>query len=72
MPSDYDGDGKVDLAVYRPSAGVWFILHSITGYATAASYQWGTTGDIPVRGDYDGDGKADAAVTGRPPPLGSS
>ena len=41
FPGDYNGDGKTDLAVWRPSTGTWFV-HGI--YTT----QWGQPGDIPV------------------------
>lgn len=58
VPCDYDGDGKSDIAVFRPSEGNWYITFSSTG--GTASYTWGTvSGDIPVPGDYDGDGKCD-------------
>ena len=59
---DFDGDGKSDVTVYRPSNGTWYILTSNTGFAGGAGYVWGVSTDITVPGDYDGDGKADIAV----------
>jgi uncharacterized repeat protein (TIGR03803 family) len=62
VPGDYDGDGKTDLALFRPSTGQWLILNSGTSFTTASVYQWGTGTDVMVPGDYDGDGRTDAAV----------
>ena len=59
---DYDGDGKADVAVYRPSTGAWAILQSSAGYSSGVSVTWGVATDIPVPGDYNGDGKTDIAV----------
>jgi Beta-propeller repeat/FG-GAP-like repeat len=62
---DYDGLGKTDIAIWRPSSGVWYILPSNNPNAPIIQ-QWGQTingvQDIPVPGDYDGDGKTDIAV----------
>ncbi len=44
-----------DIAVFRPSDGVWYIQNGV-------STQWGASGDIPVPGDYDGNGTTDIAV----------
>lgn len=57
--ADFDGDGKTDAAVFRPSTGEWFIQRSRDGFY---AIQFGATEDKPVVGDYDGDGKADQAV----------
>jgi hypothetical protein len=62
VPGDYDADGKVDFAVWRPSTGEWFTRDSSTGYTTGRTQQWGTAGDVPVPGMYDGDGQTDFAT----------
>ena len=53
--ADYDGNGKAELAVYRPSTSEWVIKDQRT-------VVFGKAGDVPVPGDYNGDGKAEIAV----------
>ena len=48
MPGDYDGDGRTDFAVWRPSTGQWFVIDSSTGQPRPAAQQWGQAGDVPV------------------------
>jgi hypothetical protein len=64
VQADYDGDGRTDIAVWRPDTGVWYVLLSSTGFdhKKALAHQWGRLGDVPVDADYDGDGRADIAV----------
>ena len=60
VPGDYDGDGKGDIAVWRPSEGNWYVVDSSSGGFRVQ--QWGLPGDIPVPGEYDADGWIDFAV----------
>ncbi len=60
VTADFDGDGRTDISVFRPSTGIWYIIRSSDN--TFYGVQFGQNGDIPVPGDYDADGKTDIAV----------
>ncbi len=66
IPADYDGDGRADLAVWRPreanGEGLWYILRSSDGVGVRQQLGAASSGDLPVPADYDGDGRADLAV----------
>lgn len=57
--ADFDGDGKSDMSVYRPSEGNWYMSHSTAGFGVM---HWGLSEDILAPGDFDGDGKTDFAI----------
>ncbi|HEX8492218.1 MAG TPA: carboxypeptidase regulatory-like domain-containing protein [Pyrinomonadaceae bacterium] len=61
--SDFDGDGRSDVALWQPQTGNWVVLQSSTN-TTTTHLDWGSAalGDKVVPGDYDGDGKTDKAI----------
>ncbi len=58
-PFDFDGDGKTDLAIFRPAPAEWWYLRSGDGQNRA--FQFGSSTDKIVPADYTGDGKSDIA-----------
>jgi hypothetical protein len=60
VPGDYDGDGKVDAAVWRFS-GLWNIINSSDGSNRTEYLMPLNAGEKPVPSDYDGDSKTDIA-----------
>jgi uncharacterized repeat protein (TIGR03803 family) len=63
LTTDFFGDGKGDVGIWRPSNGTWYILSNDGG--PNLTQTWGLPGDVPVPGDYYGVGK-DAFATWRP------
>ena len=59
-PFDFDGDGKTDIGIFRPSVGEWWINRS--GNGSTIAFQFGASTDHIVPADYTGDGKTDVAI----------
>ena len=55
IPGDYNGDGTAEMAIFRPSTGLWAVKGVTRTY-------FGASGDTPIPGDYSGDRAADIAV----------
>ncbi len=58
--SDYDGDGRSDVALFDPVTGTYLIRKSSTGKDHRIKLR--TSGTLPAPGDFDRDGIADAAA----------
>lgn len=58
-PFDYDGDGRTDHSVFRPSQGAWYVQKSQQGFF---GMLFGFASDKIAPADFDGDGKTDIAV----------
>ena len=58
--SDFNGDSKTDLSVFRPSNGTWYARNF--GGQDFLTLKFGANGDIPAAEDFDGDSRTDLAV----------
>ncbi len=59
-PFDFDGDGKSDVSVFRPSQSAWYILRTSDSQIQATTF--GLATDLITPADYDGDGRTDINV----------
>jgi len=58
--SDFDGDGKTDLATFRPANGLWSTR--LSGSNSDVTQTWGSGTDKIVPVDFDGDNRTDLAI----------
>ncbi len=56
---DFDGDGKSDISIYRPSNGQWWLNRTTAGLIV---FTFGNATDTIVPADLTGDGKTDVAI----------
>jgi len=58
---DFDGDGKADISIFRPSAEAeWYWINSANNQSSGL--QFGHSNDKPAPADFDGDSKTDVSV----------
>jgi hypothetical protein len=61
--TDYEGDGRTDITVFRQSDNTFYTLQSLNN--TVASYRWGSGGGdnyLNNTADFDGDGRSDPLI----------
>lgn len=56
---DFDGDGKADVSVFRPSDATWYLNQSSNGLT---GIRFGLATDRLAPADMDGDGRTDIAL----------
>jgi GH25 family lysozyme M1 (1,4-beta-N-acetylmuramidase) len=59
LVGDYNGDGRDDFVIWRPTTGTWWVAYSSGG---GTKIQWGLPGDVPLTGNVGGDGRDDFVV----------
>jgi uncharacterized delta-60 repeat protein len=59
-PFDFDGDGRADISVVRPSTNRWYEALSSSGAVYEETF--GLAGDLLAPADFDGDGTTDEAI----------
>jgi len=57
---DFDGDGRSDVSVFRPSNNNWYSI--LSGPRLYDVKHMGASGDVLAPADFDGDGRTDLAV----------
>ncbi len=57
--SDFDGDGKTDISIFRPSNGQWWLNRSAQGVIV---HTFGNSSDRLASADFTGDQKEDVAI----------
>jgi hypothetical protein len=60
VDNDFDGDGKTDFAVFRPTERRWYIWQSAS--QSMRVEEFGLATDLLAPADFDGDGKTDLAA----------
>lgn len=53
--ADFTGDGTNDIAIFRPSSGLWVVRDETRIY-------FGSNNDQPIPGDYTGDGTSEFGI----------